>query len=234
MEALLVLFSLGLFVVLVILPIVSIVKLSGLRQAQEENTRQLEQLRATLERDAVDTSTTTTPAAEPATAQPAPSILSTPSTPAPAPAPAAAPPPVSTVPPRAATPPPVLPEVSFTPMPPPPPREPSAFERAAGDILQRAWNWIIVGEEYRRPGVSIEFAVATNWLLRIGVVIFVVGMGFFVKYSVDHGWLGPQARVAMSSLSGCALLVAGIIAMTRRARLLGQGFAGGAFAILYF
>jgi len=129
---------------------------------------------------------------------------------------------------------PVLPEVAFTPVPPPPPREPSAFERAAGDILQRAWNWIIVGEEYRRPGVSIEFAVATNWLLRIGVVIFVVGMGFFVKYSVDHGWLGPQARVALSSLIGCALLVAGIIAMTRRARLLGQGFAGGAFAILYF
>jgi uncharacterized membrane protein len=239
MEALAVLLGLGVIVVVAVLPIVSVVMISGVRQAQDEQTRELEKLRRLLERMEREAPSATAPVPPPPAAAPAAPVV-------PAPVPetiAATPPPPPPPPPiqeqfapelEAAPAPNVPPKVAFEPIPPPPPREPSAFERAAADILQRVWNWIVVGEEYRRPGVSTEFAVATNWLLRIGVIIFVVGMGFFVKYSVDHGWLQPAARVALSGLVGCALLVAGVIAMARGARLIGQGFAGGAFAILYF
>lgn|GEM_PF-4483537 len=88
--------------------------------------------------------------------------------------------------------------------------EPSRFELAARQILQEVWNWIIVGEGHRPEGVAIEYAVASNWLLRIGVLILVTGIGFFLKYSIDNGLLGEHARVALSLLAGAGMIIAGV------------------------
>lgn len=114
------------------------------------------------------------------------------------------------------------------------PSEPSRFELAARQILQEVWNWIIVGEGHRPQGMAMEYAVASNWLLRIGVLILVTGIGFFLKYSIDNDLLGEQARVALSVLAGIGMIIAGVRLAYGNYHLFSQGLLGGGIAVLYF
>ena len=146
--------------------------------------------------------------------------------------------------PRVASPPPEAPRnvpVPFPPpVPPPVPRpsvsapEPAPAEESARTILQRIWSWIIVGEEHRAPGVSLEFAVATTWLIRAGIVALVTCTGYFLKWSIDRNLMGPEMRVALSALFGVVLVVLGSRMLARPWRILGQGLLGGGIAVLYF
>ena len=112
--------------------------------------------------------------------------------------------------------------------------EPPAWEREARAILSRIWSWVLVGEEFRPKGVPLEFAMAGTWLMRVGVVVLVSCVVWFLKWSMVHGILGPSGRVGLSFVSGVALTVFGYRMMGKRYQVMGQGLMGGGIAALYF
>ncbi|MBN1394548.1 MAG: DUF2339 domain-containing protein [Pirellulales bacterium] len=111
--------------------------------------------------------------------------------------------------------------------------EPSQFESAAKETLRKIGRWILVGEDELPEGVSIEYAVARNWLVRVGILIGVVGVALFLMHSIKEGWIDEVGQVMLSAAAGLVMLVAGTRMLGRRYHLLGQGLIGGGIAVLY-
>ena len=52
----------------------------------------------------------------------------------------------------------------------------------------------------------IEKLLGGNLLAKIGIVTLVLGIGFFVKYAIDQGWVNEVGRVAIGLLIGAAII----------------------------
>ena len=79
----------------------------------------------------------------------------------------------------------------------------------------------------------MEYAIASNWLLRIGILIVVMGIGFFLKYSFENDLIDPIGRVLIGAAVGLSMTAAGTQMLGRKYHLFGQGIIGGGIAILY-
>lgn len=106
----------------------------------------------------------------------------------------------------------------------------SPMVESVKEILMRIWNWLLVNEEHRPKGVTAEYAVATTWLLRVGILL--VAGGF--AYCLTSGLLRPETLVGLCIMGGLAMIVGGLRMIGNKYRLLGQGLLGGGLLVLYF
>jgi len=139
---------------------------------------------------------------------------------------------------------PVVPPVAETPVIP----EPAAVEEeefiAAPEPIAKiaAEAQVQPQREYtppaRKPSFSernpdLEKFIGENLFNKIGIVILVLGMGFFLKYAIDKDWINEIGRVSIGILCG-----GGMIALAHRMRKSFATFSsvlvGGGIAILYF
>jgi uncharacterized membrane protein len=143
-------------------------------------------------------------AAPPPVASPPPVIPAvSPAPPPPAPRPAPTPPPLAR--PAAAPAPPSPPRPAMLPPPPSPPEKPFDWEALIGVKL---FSWI--------AGIALVFAAV-----------------FFLKYSVDHGWLNPPVRMAIGLLVGAGLLVVCEWKAARRYEVTANALDAAGIAILF-
>ncbi|MBX3394577.1 MAG: DUF2339 domain-containing protein [Phycisphaerae bacterium] len=81
---------------------------------------------------------------------------------------------------------------------------------------------------------ALEVKIGGTWLNRVGAVVLLCGIGFFIKYSFEQGWLGPAARVAAGSITGLGLIAAGEYALWRSMRNFAVGLLAAGIVTLYF
>ena len=87
-----------------------------------------------------------------------------------------------------------------------------------------------------RPSTSRESEITfgQKWLLIAGVILTVLAVGWFLKYSFDQNWIGPAGRVAMAYLGGMAFLGVGELFRSKKIPVFGLYLIGGGIATLYF
>ncbi len=60
-----------------------------------------------------------------------------------------------------------------------------------------------------QPRPSLETTLGTRWAVWVGGVALALGGIFLVRYSIEAGWFGPAARVALAVLFGLVLTAGG-------------------------
>jgi len=83
----------------------------------------------------------------------------------------------------------------------PPPTEPEPVAAAEATPAARVTGGSRVGE--------LEGSFGARGLNRVGVLILIVGIGFFLKYAFENAWIGPTGRVAVGLVLGLGLLLLG-------------------------
>ncbi|HEX9986073.1 MAG TPA: DUF2339 domain-containing protein [Thermoanaerobaculia bacterium] len=228
--------ALGLLLLPIVLSAIAISRTSALRTELARLGEELARLKA--------------PAAAPQKARPAARQAGTKAppqpapqpAPEPAPTPAPAPPPFVTPappaeqvipqevapPPPTPTPAPEAPEPSttYTPPPPPPPRvkPPSAAPPPRPTLAPRAARaWSIDWESL--VGVKLF-----SWIAGIALVLAAV---FFLKHSVEQGWVKPPIRAATGLITGITLLIVCEMRVARGYKFTANAMHGAGIAILY-
>ena len=87
-------------------------------------------------------------------------------------------------------------------------------------------------EEYTTSETNFEKYIGENLFGKIGILIFIIGIGFFVKYAIDQNWINETARTLMGYTVGAGMLVLAE-RLHKRYHTFSSLLAGGAFGIYY-
>ncbi len=86
---------------------------------------------------------------------------------------------------------------------------------------------------FREQNPDLEKFVGENLISKIGVLILVLGISYFVKYAIDKNWINETARVGIGILCGAV-----VMGFAHRLRANYSAFSSvlvaGAIAIFYF
>ncbi|MEO5999643.1 MAG: DUF2339 domain-containing protein [Chitinophagaceae bacterium] len=80
---------------------------------------------------------------------------------------------------------------------------------------------------------DMEKFIGENLVSKIGIVILVLAIGYFVKFAIDKDWIGPVGRVGIGIL--CGAILVGVAHVLRKSyKAFSSVLAGGGLAVFYF
>lgn len=108
------------------------------------------------------------------------------------------------------------------------PVEPSAARPNVVLPEQKSW-W----EKFKEQNPDLEKFIGENLINKVGILILVLGISYFVKYAIDKDWIGEPARVGIGVLAGgIVMLVAHRLRKNYKA--FSSVLVAGAVSIFYF
>ncbi|NJK97188.1 MAG: DUF2339 domain-containing protein [Bacteroidales bacterium] len=79
---------------------------------------------------------------------------------------------------------------------------------------------------------DFEKFIGENLISKIGIIILVLGIGFFVKYAIDNNWIGVYGRTAIGLATG-GLLIAVAHYLRKSYKTFSSLLTGGGLAVFY-
>ncbi|MFC4162213.1 DUF2339 domain-containing protein [Epilithonimonas zeae] len=102
-------------------------------------------------------------------------------------------------------------------------------ESTIREVVPSKKSWL---ENFRENNPDIEKFIGENLINKIGILILVLGISFFVKYAIDKDWINEPARVGIGVLAGA--LVMGVAHRLRKNyAAFSSVFVAGAISIFY-
>ncbi|MCC9071590.1 DUF2339 domain-containing protein [Flavobacterium sp. F-65] len=111
----------------------------------------------------------------------------------------------------------------------PKPAEPKIEPKPYVPLPPRKSFW----EKFKEQNPDLEKFIGENLINKIGILILVLGISYFVKYAIDKDWINEPARVGIGVL--CGVLVMGVAHKLRKNyAAFSSVIVAGAIAIFYF
>jgi len=96
-------------------------------------------------------------------------------------------------------------------------------------VKEPAMNWF---EKFKQNNPDLEKFVGENLINKIGILILVLGISFFVKFAIDKDWINEAGRVGIGILSGGLLMGVAHI-LRRKFAAFSSVFVAGAVSVFY-
>lgn len=90
-----------------------------------------------------------------------------------------------------------------------------------------------IWESFRENNPDLEKFIGENLINKIGILILVLGISYFVKYAIDKDWINEPARVGIGVLAG-ALIMGVAHKLRQKYAAFSSVFVAGAIAVFYF
>ena len=91
--------------------------------------------------------------------------------------------------------------------------------------------WLFYGTAVKET--SKEYAAATAWLTRLGIIILLCAVGFFLKYSIENNLINPTVRIICTFIAGMVMYCGGLYGLQKRFHILSVGILTAGIVTLY-
>ena len=88
-------------------------------------------------------------------------------------------------------------------------------------------------KNFKTNNPDIEKFIGENLISKIGILILVLGISFFVKYAIDNEWINEVGRVGIGFLSG-GILLAVAHKLQKNYKAFSSILVSGAITVFYF